>query len=384
MVTPRKLAMGLGMFSATNSPIAIDFGTSAAKLLQITSTDRPAILAAVGLRVPDGIREDRNARLSYLEKQLPRMLRKGGFKGRRAVCSIPCADTLVQHMQLANTDGLPREEAVRMHLADQVGPASQGMVIRTYDVTEVHREGGAQSEVICFAISRETVMRYVELLTKCKLETVGVHSEVIGMVRAFDQMQEKGSPDKPTTTIYVDIGWSATKVAITHDVQLVFARCIQMGGQQIDKRMAERLGCDVATARAQRISEQVLSEGEAPPAKARKSKGSAVATEEGGGAEVELAELGHALADELSMCVRYHQSLFRGHSIDRMIFLGGESRNITLCQQIAKHLNLPAQLGDPLTRFETKRALRTPGLSLGQPQPGWAVACGLCVAPTDA
>ncbi len=381
MVTPRKFAMGLGMFSASNSPIAIDFGTSSAKLLQITPGERPSILAAVGLRIPDGIREDRNARLSYLEKQLPRMLRKGGFKGRRAVCSIPCADTLVQHIQIANTDGLPREESVRAHLLDQVGPASHGMVIRTYEVTEIVREGGAVSEVICFAIPRETVMKYVELLQKCKLETVGVHSEVIGMVRAFDQM-EQASPGKSVTTIYVDIGWAATKVAITHDAQIVFARCIQMGGQQIDKRMAERLGCDVATARAQRISEQVLAEGEAPPPKVKK-KASAVATEEGGGAEVELAELGHALADELSMCVRYHQSLFRGHAIDRMIFLGGESRNITLCQQIARHLNLPAQLGDPLTRFETRRSLRTPGLSLGQPQSGWAVACGLCVAPTD-
>ena len=93
--------------------------------------------------------------------------------------------------------------------------------------------------------------------------------------------------------------------------------------------------------------------------------------------------MGNSLVDELSMCVRYHNSLFRNNKIDRMIFLGGDARNIPLCQHIAKELHLPAQLGDPLTRLECKRSLRTPGLALGQPQPGWAVVCGLCNAPTD-
>ena len=91
----------------------------------------------------------------------------------------------------------------------------------------------------------------------------------------------------------------------------------------------------------------------------------------------------NGIVDELSMCVRYHQSLFRDRKIDRIIFLGGEARNIALCQHIAKELHLPAQLGDPLARLESKRSLRTPGLTLGQPQPGWAVVCGLCMAPTD-
>ncbi|MHC4651575.1 MAG: hypothetical protein ACYTES_12030, partial [Planctomycetota bacterium] len=107
-----------------------------------------------------------------------------------------------------------------------------------------------------------------------------------------------------------------------------------------------------------------------------------VATTEAVGGD-EVGEIARALAEELSMCVRYHASLFRGQKIDRMIFLGGEARNIALCQAVARELRLPAQLGDPLTRFGCKRSLRTPGLSLGQPQPGWAVVCGLCTAPTD-
>ena len=38
--------------------------------------------------------------------------------------------------------------------------------------------------------------------------------------------------------------------------------------------------------------------------------------------------------------------------------------------------------GDPLARYLANGVSETPGLTLGQPQPGWAVACGLCNAPT--
>ncbi|MHC4218866.1 MAG: pilus assembly protein PilM [Planctomycetota bacterium] len=368
------------MFSAQTSPIAIDFGSSAVKMLQLTPGENPSIQAAVGLRVPDAIRLDRDGRIEYFEKQLPRMFRKGGFKGRRVICSIPSSETLVQHMQIAGVMGMDREETVRAQLAAQRGMSPHNMVIRTYEVTEVHRDGQPLSEVICFAIARDAVMQYVELLNKCKLEAVGVHSEIIGVVRAFDYLQPR--PDEPSvTTLYVDVGWGSTKVAITHDAQIVFGRCIQVGGQHLDKRMADRLGCDLASARAQRISEQVLATS-APDSGDKKAAVGVVTTEEqGGGSEVE--EIAHALAEELSMSVRYHESLFRGQKIDRMIFLGGEARNIALCQAVAKELRLPAQLGDPLTRFGCKRSLRTPGLSLGQPQPGWAVVCGLCSAPTD-
>ena len=368
--------MGLSMFSAQTSPIAIDFGSSSVKLLQITPGEKPSILGAVGLRIPDAIRLDQDMRLDYFEKQLPRMLRKGGLKGRRVICSIPCADSIIQHMQIITSDGIDEEETVKMQLASQQKIAAHNMVVRTYHVAEVHRDGEALSEVICFAINREAVMRYVELLQRCKLEAVGVHSEIIGVVRAFDHLQPP--PNQPSqTTLYVDLGWAATKVAITHDVQLVFARCIQVGGQHLDERIAARLGCDAATARAQRISEQVLAAGGG----SSKKNGGAVATE--AGPDQETIDIANAITDELSMCVRYHHSLFRDRNIDRIIFLGGEARNIALCQHVARELRLPAQLGDPLTRFEAKRSLRTPGLALGQPQPGWAVPCGLCTAPTD-
>ena len=99
--------------------------------------------------------------------------------------------------------------------------------------------------------------------------------------------------------------------------------------------------------------------------------------------DLHMLELLDVLGDEISMSISYHKGLFPDAAIERLIFLGGESRQIWLCRHLTRQLGLPAQLGDPLSRFHPAVGLETPGLDLGEPQPGWAVACGLCQAPTD-
>ena len=419
--------MGFSMFSAQPSPIAIDFGSASVKLLQIGPGERTTLLAAAGLPIPDSLRAEKDEKFKFFEKQLPQLLTKGKFKGKRTICSVPSGQTFIQHMQIAGADGGNRDDLIKAQLQAQLGLPADGMVLRTVAVADVHGEGQGRSELICIAVGRDTVMRYVQLLKKCKLETVGVQSGVIAMVRAFDYLHCR-QEDTDLTTLYVDLGWGSTKVAIAHGKQIVFARCIHMGGQQVDRRIAEKLQCDVASARKHRLSGQVpsaasLSRSQQDADSIAPTESLAVATamtdpateaqtdqvsspvgvaqerrvaatppeltslvaqdDSEAGLHLEISSSADAVADELSMCLRYHQSLFRNRPVDQMIFLGGEARDVRLCQHVARALRLPAQLGDPMARLVCAKSQRTPGLDLGKPQPGWAVACGMCTAPTD-
>ena len=134
-----------------------------------------------------------------------------------------------------------------------MGCPPEGVVVRSIDVTAVHREGQARNEIICFAMTRHTIMRYVELLKRCKLNTVGVHTEAMAMVRSFDHLNRRDS-DVDVTTLYVDMGWGGTCVAIAHGKQMVFARYIQIGGRHLDQLIAKALHCDTTDARAHRLS----------------------------------------------------------------------------------------------------------------------------------
>lgn len=426
--------MAFGMFSGQASPIAIDFGSASVKMLQIAAGERPVLLAAAELAVPESLRADPDKLFAFYAEWIPKFLRDGKFKGKRIVVAIPSGQTFTSHMQIseAGGGGVSRDDLIKGQLQIQMGVQPHGVVVRSIEVGPVYRNGQQMTEMICLAIGRETIMRYVEMLKKCRLEVVGVHTETMAMVRAFDHLCRRDA-DANMTTLFVDLGWGGTRVAVTHGRQLSFARYVPIGGKHFDQLIASTVHCDTASARAHRLSLQstfdVIAQREeaaaienavlalqqanttavasgtagkfvntpaqspAPNAVTLDRRAGSVPTELAHSVpkhqaakpqvNVDLSELLDTISDELSMSLRYHQSLFKGRPIDRTVFVGGEARQTWLCQHMVKNLRTPAQLGDPLARYQSHGVSETPGLTLGQPQPGWAVACGLCNAPTD-
>jgi cell division ATPase FtsA len=91
------------------------------------------------------------------------------------------------------------------------------------------------------------------------------------------------------------------------------------------------------------------------------------------------------LIEELDLCRRYYEATFPNRPVDRLVFVGGEARQRTLCQHIARELGVTAQVGDPLVRMGRVSDIGIEsGIDRRQPQPGWAVAIGLSLGPTAA
>ncbi|CAN5620375.1 hypothetical protein BH09PLA1_BH09PLA1_26370 [soil metagenome] len=88
------------------------------------------------------------------------------------------------------------------------------------------------------------------------------------------------------------------------------------------------------------------------------------------------------LVEELDLCRRYYEATFPSKPVDRLIFVGGEARQRSLCQHVARELGIAAQLGDPLVRMgRTCEIGIESGIDRRQPQPSWAVALGLSLGP---
>jgi Tfp pilus assembly PilM family ATPase len=329
---------------------------------------------------------------------------------------------LVQHIGVPAGDAERAESVIRLQIAIGLGCDPDALVVRTSEVCETTRDGTAKVEHIAFAMSRDDVMRYVELARRAKLKVVGVHGEISALVHAFDHVNRRAE-DENISTMYVDLGYGGTKVAICHGAKLVFAKSLTIAGRTIDARLAETRRCALSEARAARLAEgikpiRIGAPAPAPAAAAAAEGGMAIlraaaakieaesattltVTDRRGagtapamGASVdagtaarslsnEVRETVESLADELSMCTRYHGALFRDRRIDRVVFLGGEARDTGLCQSLASGLRLPAKVGDPMARFLVNGAAPK---GLPDPQsshPGWAVAVGLASSPTD-
>ena len=91
-----------------------------------------------------------------------------------------------------------------------------------------------------------------------------------------------------------------------------------------------------------------------------------------------MQEQAHKIVGELEMCKRYYEATFPAKPVDRLIFIGGESKNRALCTWIAREMGLAAQVGDPLVRMGRVSDIAIEsGIDRRQPQPNWAVAIGL-------
>ncbi|MFM1804278.1 MAG: pilus assembly protein PilM [Planctomycetota bacterium] len=416
--------MRFGMFRSHYSPILADFGSSGVKLMQSTTGEFPTVAAAAFIPFSDDMRSRPvEERFELLAREMPEALRENGFRGSRLVVAPFSQHMLVQHIGVPTGDAERAESVIRLQIAIGLGCDPDGLVVRTNQVCETTRDGTAKLEHIAFAMSRDDVMRYVDLARRSKLKIVGVHGEISALVHAFDHVNRRAE-DNDIATMYVDIGYGGTKVAICHGDRLAFAKSITIGGRTIDTRLAEVRRCTVGEARTARLSEGLKPIRIGMPAPAvtahapsameggmailraatakieaddavtitaadRRGAGAApalghpVAADRPSGMTDAVRDTVESLSDELSMCMRYHGALFRDRRIDRVVFLGGEARDTGLCQSLASGLRLPAKVGDPMARFlmngKAPKGLPDPQL----PHPGWATACGLASSPTD-
>jgi len=414
--------MAFGMLSTGVRPIAIEFGVGSLKALQVASGEDAQLVAAACIETPEELRADAAARLRFQAQALPTLLKNGGFRGKRAVCSIPAPQTLVQHMQVQNAEGVSLDQLVMARLQAQHNCNPANVVMRIFQAKGAAR--GGKAEVICVAVSREIVLQQVQALKACRLETVGVHSEHIALLRCFDRVMRRDA-DQNTVVMYLDIGIGSTKAVIAHGKELVFAKTIQIAGAVFDQTVARQLRCTAAQARVERMRMAGTMASAKPMGKegvgvdnssrARSTQAAASATmasrapgesagaetlldrrsDEPAGADPTLADGDAAppgadlqepielLTDEIGMCLRYHDSTFPDRRVERVVFVGGESHQMSLLRQIAQSLRVQARVADPLAHIGRNNKASVRGVDFGEPRPEWAVPVGLSFCPMD-
>jgi type IV pilus assembly protein PilM len=418
-------------------PIAIDFGVGSLKLLQLADGDPPALVAAAAIDTPEPLISDHAKRFEFQFQALPRLLRGGGFKGKRAVCAIPAGQTFIKHMQFPRNDGVDLAELVQIGVPAALNCAPEALILRHFAVEgaapgsgATRESSGPKQEVICMAAARDFVQRIIEAVLACNLQCVGIHPEAVATITAFEHINRR-TADKGVATLYLDLACGTTKVWITHGSTLVFAKTIQIGGRDLDAAVARAMGLGSAAARTKRLAASVLVApaarpvhspapdvsgaglglaamaadgspdplGKSDPAtltaddrrSGRVAPGLTPRVGEQGAApvappEFDLADTLDNLTDEIAMCLRYYEQMFPGRHVDRAIFFGGESRHRGLCQHIARKIGsgrLPAQVADPLARMSRTGREPVSGADFTTPQPGWTIPFGLCMSPTD-
>jgi type IV pilus assembly protein PilM len=354
--------MALKIVRGRTMPIGVDIGSSSVKLAQLKHADGEMELLAAGVaEVAHRDRDDLSRRLNSLAQGIREVLRSQPFRGRAAVLSLPAEDTVVRHVRVPKLPPKEMARAVEWELQGKLPYAVKEAVVRHVVSGEAFGEGDAKQEVIVVAAARRTLDAYLGMARRAKLDVVGVNVEPCAIVECFGRLFRRSS-DAARPILFIDLGAASTQVVLSHGNRIVFARNLAKGGDDLDQAIAQDVGVAVEQAHAIR---QGLLNGDMQPQQEEKLYAI-------------LAEPMDALADEITKCLRYYESIFRNRSIERAIFIGGQAGDKRLCQSLAKRLDLPAQVGDPLVRVKRPTQGHV-GLDQRRPQPRWTVAIGLSI-----
>lgn len=374
----------LGSMRPAGCPLSVEFGVGSLKVLQLAPGDSPSIVGAAQLDTPEDLLDNPAKRLAFQIDALPKLIKQGKFKSNRAVCAVPVGQMVCKHIQIVPSDDIPIEKLAASALGSQLNCDPAALLVRCR-VVEGSKQG-PKKEVICFAAAKDFVARLMTALKNAKLEPVGIHNEFTADIRAIDAIAQLGqgcSEADGAAALVLDVGVGTTKAMIVHGTRLVFARSIEMGSRHMDETIAHQLRCTANEARQVRLGLERLTPRPVPAATAAEAGTGGFTPLKPVAPDPDLSEPLEILADEASMCLRYHRSLFPDRPVEKVIFLGGQSRQRLFCEELARALRLPAQTMDPLARLSRSGKVPSEGVDVTAPQPGWAVSVGMCLSPTD-
>ena len=361
--------MVLGTKRPTYLPIGVDLGTSCLRMAQLRTCEAGVeLVAAESAETPPEYRDDSRRRMSFQGKQLSRLHKIGGFKGRSATLALPAGVVFVQPVRIPILPEANADAAVRSEIVGSLPYPLEDAVIRHIAAQVSDSDRDHVQERIVVAVPRAELESYMAMARAARLMVVGVTADVCAVAHCFARLFQRTS-DESRTTLFLDVGHSSTQVVLCRGATMVFARNLAVGGRELDQEVATAL--QISPEQAYQVRREML------------------AQESQSDAEEELLRLLEVriaqIAGDISDCLRYCEVSMGSRPIGRVVFLGGQAHDQRFCRCIAERLNLPAQVGNPMVAVRPVGPGRQIGqLDLRRPCPAWAVAFGLSLGATAA
>jgi type IV pilus assembly protein PilM len=338
-----------------HSPIGIDIGSRSVKLLQMNAArtelwetarwDLPMNDAATPERrdaqVIDAIRHAREGR---------------NFRGREAVFCLGAGNLFVQNLRVAQASGDELRKIIHFEAAGRLPFSSEEAEIRYLEADDIRQGDVVRREVILLASHRPNIQRILAICEASGLRAGAIDVEPAALLRCYAR-QFRRDEDQQQRRMFINVGASNTAVVIARGSDAMFVKYIDLGSRHFDDAVARHLKMSLADATSLRRHNGDRRADQRDPEIARSIAES-------------IRGVLDRLAQELSLCHRYHSVTFRGQPLAHIVLGGGEATQ-SLAEWLSARLDLPCELGNP---FRVCQKGTIPG-RMGQ----WDVAAGLAM-----
>lgn len=351
-------------------PIGVDLGQHAVRMAQVEKVDEELRLVhAAEVCNADSSPKDEATRLV---DALKTGLRSGRFRGRNVTVGLDASLVQVKHLRMPRCSAEELPAQLKEHAEVALNAPASDFLLRGVVAGEIFGEQSPQQEVVLFATPQTVIQSLIDAAAAAKVAIVGVQVQPRIAAEYFARLYRRKS-DETAVNLFVDLGHSGTRAFVAAPAELRFVRAMPLSVSQIHDRIAKGVG--IAPSEVQELRKSVLAQQTAHTNNIPAERPTLSPLQEKLIEETNT----HAvrLADELEMCRRYYESTFSSNPVTRLIFIGGGARDRLLCSAIAQAMSLPAQIGDPLVRFNRTSLPSLACIDRRDSMPQWTAAFGL-------
>jgi len=310
--------------------IGADIGDDSIKLAQLANGgEGVSLIAGRSERRPESVKPGSAAWQRWAVQAIREATANHRFRGRNVIAAIPANDVFIDHVKVA---GLSEKFEIRnskfeippkviLSKVKQKLPFESDDAMIKYLPTE-------DDNVLMMATERKIIDRHLAIYEKAGLTIKSIGAWPVALANCYTRFFGRRKADLKAIVMLLDIESDYTNLVICRHKNPLFACSIPIGLKRLDdERIVTRL---------------VL---------------------------------------ELTACRRRFASMHQSTQIERLIFLSGPAVDANTYTNIAKQMEIQAQMGDCLEAVEIENPFRS-GIDRrnGNANVNWAIAFGLSVS----
>ena len=284
-------------------PAGVDVTNGFIKVAQLSFDGTYTVLqAAAHETAPEGLVHGGPEWQRWVSDTVKQLMKSGSFKGRKVVTAMPPEDVYIDQVRIPRSAVANYQKAAFEKVASRLPFDAQKAMVQ-YVVADMGTNSD-EVDVLVMATDRNIVERHLAIYENAGLEIQGIGIWPLVMARSYIKFFSRRQHEAQTIAMLVDVARFNTNIVICRGGDLLFARTIEVGSDQINNGQ---------------MIQRVISEMEA--------------------------------------CCHYFESVAGRLRIERLLFLSGRSVKSDFCDKMAEFaakMQIPAQIGDVLAAVESK------------------------------
>ncbi|MGD8787566.1 MAG: pilus assembly protein PilM [Phycisphaerales bacterium] len=274
--------------------IGVDISDDGLKLVQLKDNGNGiSLVAGSSENLPKNVEAGSSKWQRWAINALRKLTSNGDFQGKEVIAAMPTSELFIDYVKMPKIENHKLEDTVFSKIKQKLPfePVKENIMMQYIPMEN--------DNLLVIAAERKIIDRHLAIYEEAGLSIKSIGVWPMAMANCYTKFFGRRKSDHDSIVMLVCIETNYTNVVMCRHKNLLFARSISIGLSQLDNKKT--------------LNRLIL---------------------------------------ELTACRRQFASMYQKANIERLIFLSGNTVDREICMDIAKQLEMPAQVGDCLAATE--------------------------------